>query len=482
MGLPNRTKIVATLGPASMEEQTITEMARSGVDVFRLNCAHNDHKSLARAIRRVRKVARDERLGLGILADLQGPKIRVGPFADSQPIWLRSGDKLIISTEPGVVGSPPVEGEIARVGCGYRGLARDVKPRERILLDDGNIELRVVRVNGTEVLTKVVYGGLLKPYKGINLPFSKVSTKSLSKKDLGDLRCVLEHKVDFVAQSFVRSREDVELLRRHIEAAGADVSVIAKIERPEAVAEFDAILRVADGIMVARGDMGVEMGPEVVPAVQKKIIAQCLEVRKPVITATQMLESMVINPRPTRAEASDVANAIYDGTSAVMLSAETASGKHPVRSVRTMDKIIRRSEADIFSRWEYVRRRQARAPRSVTLATVRAAAYAALESDAAVIAVFTESGRTAQLLAGERIPTRIYAFTPFQHTVQRLSLTWGILARKVSRARTSHEMTLEGERILREQGLASTGDRVVVVSGTVRQTGLTNTVNIRVLE
>jgi pyruvate kinase len=326
-----------------------------------------------------------------------------------------------------------------------------------------------------------MYGGLLTSHKGINLPGSKVSLESLSKKDLGDLRCVLKEKVDFVALSFVRSKQELQLLRRHIDAAGSDVSVIAKIERPEAVDELSGILEAADAIMVARGDLGVELGPEAVPAAQKRIIARCLEERKPVITATQMLESMVTNPRPTRAEASDVANAIYDGTSAVMLSAETAMGKHPVRVVRTMDQIVRRSEADIFDTWEYVRRRRRQGGRSVTLATVRAAAYAALEADVAAIAVFTESGRTAQLLAAERIPTRIFAFTPFQRTVQRLSLTWGISAHKVSRARTSHEMTLEGERILLDQGCAKRGERVVVVSGTVRQTGLTNTVNIRIL-
>ena len=481
MRVPNRTKIVATLGPASDDEQTITQLALAGVDVFRLNCAHADHRSLVRTIRRVRRVARNERIGLGILADLQGPKIRVGPFADSQPIWLRSGERVIISTEPGLVAVPADAGRLTRIGCDYPGLVKDVKAKEKILLDDGNIELKVVEVNGTEILTRVVYGGLLTSHKGINLPGSKVSLESLSKKDLGDLRCVLKEKVDFVALSFVRSKQELQLLRRHIDAAGSDVSVIAKIERPEAVEELSGILEAADAIMVARGDLGVELGPEAVPAVQKKIIARCLEERKPVITATQMLESMVTNPRPTRAEASDVANAIYDGTSAVMLSAETAMGKHPVRVVRTMDKIVRRSEADIFDSWEYVRRRRQQGGRSVTLATVRAAAYAALEADVAAVAVFTESGRTAQLLAGERIPTRIFAFTPFQRTVQRLSLTWGITARKVARARTSHEMTLEGERILLEEGCARRGERVVVVSGTIRQTGLTNTVNIRIL-
>src|SRR5690606_6400829 len=274
----------------------------------------------------------------------------------------------------------------------------------------------------------------LKQYKGINLPGSTVSMASLTDKDLDDLEVALECQVDFVAISFVRFPEDITLLKERIVAAGSDAMVIAKIERPEAVQNLVGILAVTDAVMIARGDMGVELGPEVVPGVQKRIIRLAVEARKPVITATQMLESMITNPRPTRAEASDVANAIYDGTSAVMMSAETASGQFPVRAAKIMARIVRRTESDLFDTFEITRRRRRGAKAlSVTLATVRAAAYASLLVDSRLIAVFTESGRTAQLLAGERSGTHVFAFTPSQRTVQRLALTWGVTAVQLRR-------------------------------------------------
>jgi pyruvate kinase len=288
---------------------------------------------------------------------------------------------------------------------------------------------------------------------------------------------------DFIAQSFVATSEDVTGLRKHMHALGSEALVIAKIERPAAVKNLASIIAAADGVMIARGDMGVELGPEAVPAIQKRIIHMANEAKKPVITATQMLESMVSNPRPTRAEASDVANAIYDGTSAIMLSAETASGMYPLKAVKIAERIARQTEADILSHWEYLRRRRRSAKvASVTVATVKAAAYAALEADARLIAVFTETGNTAQLVSAERTPTRVVAFTPFQNVVQRLALTWGVTAIRVAHARTSHEMTLDGERALLERGLARRGDRTVVVFGAVRARGMTNTMTIRVLE
>ncbi len=481
MRVPNRTKIVATLGPASRKERIVEQLLRAGVDVLRLNCAHTDREALARDIATIRRASRRVRAMVGVLVDLQGPKIRVGPLVNAEPIWLRRGDRLAISTSTGVVGRIG-DGSHTRIGASYPGLARDVRPGDRILLDDGNIALRVRGVDGREIDTRVVHGGLLKQYKGINVPGAQVTAQSLSRKDFADLRCALECGADFIAQSFVRTADDVRRLRQHIRAAGSAALTIAKIERPEAVRNLHDIIREADGLMIARGDMGVELGPDAVPALQKRIIRLALEARKPVITATQMLESMVTNPRPTRAEASDVANAIYDGTSAVMLSAETASGKYPVRAVRTMDRIARRTEADMFRHFEYLRRRRRTAKMaSVTEATVKAAAYAALEVEARAIAVFTESGTTAQLLAAEMTPTRIVAFTPFQTTVQRLAITWGVTAFRCSRTRTSHEMTLEGERILLAQRVARQGERVVVVFGTSRTKGLTNVMNIRIL-
>jgi len=478
----NRTKIVATLGPASNTPSMIAQLVRAGVDVFRLNCAHADHVTLERTIKTIRQVAEKEGTAVGILADLQGPKIRVGKLKGAEPIYLKRGAEVVIDVTPGVVGEAASNGEPIRIGTIYRNLAKDVKPKERILLDDGNLELRVVKVDGDLIHTRVVYGGMLHQFKGINLPGSKVSTSCLSSKDLADLAVVLANEVDFVALSFVRAPEDVVELRKHIAKKKSDVLIIAKIERPEAVGCLPEILAVADGLMVARGDMGVEMGPAAVPPVQKRIIAMCNEARKPVITATQMLESMVLNPRPTRAEASDVANAIYDGTSAVMLSAETASGRHPVRSVRTMENIIRTAEKWCYTGMdERLRRRSRGGNANVAQATVRAAAYAAYEAKVKLIAVYTETGTTANLLAGERPPTHIMAFTPSQRTLQRLALTWGITARKIPPKRTSFELTVAGDKIMSQEGWVKKGDRLVQIAGTVRETGLTNTMTIREL-
>ncbi len=478
MAWHNRTKIVATLGPASNTDAMIAQLVQAGVDVFRINCAHADHAAITATVRRVRAIAKKQHRAVGILADLQGPKIRVGRLRNAEPIYLKRGAEVVIDVTPGVVGEMFADGRV-RIGTGYRGLAQDVKAGERILLDDGNLEVRVLRVEGTCIHVRVVYGGMLHQLKGINLPGSRVSASCLSKKDLDDLRCVMRLQVDFVALSFVRTAQDVKDLRRHIDRARSDVQIIAKIERPEAVRNIASILAAADGLMVARGDMGVEMGPEVVPPVQKRLIELANRARKPVITATQMLESMVLNPRPTRAEASDVANAIYDGTTAVMLSAETASGKHPVRSVRIMEKIIRTAERDVYADMNEHRRRGSSGPATVTSATVRAAAYAAYEAKARLIAVYTETGNTARMLAGERPPTHVLAFTPSQRAMQKLALHWGIVARKIPPGRTSHELTLAGDRVLRRERLVQPGDRIVQIAGTVRQTGLTNTMSIR---
>ncbi|MCC7066265.1 MAG: pyruvate kinase [Planctomycetes bacterium] len=478
MAWHNRTKIVATLGPASNSDAMVTKLVLAGVDVFRINCAHMDHAGIASTVERVRRLAKKHNRAIGILADLQGPKIRVGKLKNAEPIYLKRGNEVVIDVTPGVVGEAQPDGTVV-IGSGYRGLATDVRPGERILLDDGNLELRTLSVKGSRIRTRVVYGGMLHQFKGINLPGSKVSADCLSAKDLSDLASVIANEVDFVALSFVRHADDVLALRKHIDKTGSDVQIIAKIERPEAVKDIVSILAVADGLMVARGDMGVEMGAEAVPPVQKRIIELANQARKPVITATQMLESMVLNPRPTRAEASDVANAIYDGTSAVMLSAETASGKHPVRSVRIMEKIIRTAERDVYAAISERRRRMGAAASSVTLATVRAAAYAAYEANARLIAVYTETGTTARMLAGERPPTHILAFTPSVRAMQKLALIWGIIAKKIPPGRTSHELTLNGDRIMRQEGRIKTGDRIVQIAGTIRQSGLTNTMSIR---
>ena len=475
----NRTKIVATLGPASSSEETIEELIRVGVDVFRINCAHASHEAIRKTVRRVRRISKRLNAAIGILADLQGPKMRVGKLKDAEPIYLKRGASIVIDVTPGVVGHVRDDG-VVYIGTGYERLADDVSPGERILLDDGNLELKVQRIEGPQIHARVVYGGMLIQSKGINLPGTKVSASCLSKKDLADLACALENDVDFVALSFVREASDVEELRKHVRRRKGDVQIIAKIERPEAVKNLTSVLDAADCVMVARGDMGVEMGPEAVPPVQKRIIELANRARKPVITATQMLESMITNPRPTRAEASDVANAIYDGTSAVMLSGETASGKYPVRAVKTMEKIIRSAEREAYVGMSD-RRRRVKVPISPSEATVRAAAFAAYNSGARLIACYTETGSTALQLAGERPPTNVIGFTPSQRTVQKLALVWGVIPRKIRPGRTSRELTLDGDRIMRADGLVKKGDRVVQIAGTVRQAGLTNTMTIRII-
>ena len=488
MTLPNRTKIVATLGPATDNEDVLAQLIKAGTNVFRVNCSHSDHDGIIQKIRQVRRVASACDAQIGVLADLQGPKMRIGRLKNEEPIWLKPDAPLIIASDKRVIGEDAKPGEVIRVGTGYELLSNDVKPGERILIDDGNIEVVVDKIVGKDVHTTVVYGGLLKQYKGINLPGTAVSAEVLSEKDLGDLKVALEHKVDFVALSFVRRAADLRLLRKYIDDANSGAKMISKIERPEAIENLEEIIEESYAVMVARGDMGVELGPEAVPSLQKRIIKLSLAASRPVITATQMLESMITNPRPTRAEASDVANAIYDGTSAVMLSAETASGKYPVRTVEIMSSIIRRTEAEIFNRWRYAPitpyrgTDSAGAERSsVALATARAGAYAALEAGAKVIAVFTDSGATARHLSGERISTPVWAFTPHDETVQRVALSWGVNARKITKGSTSHEETLEGERILLQEGIAQKGDRVVVVFGTTRDPGMTNVMHIRTL-
>ena len=489
MLLPNRTKIVATLGPASDSDEVLAQLIRAGTNVFRINCSHSDHAGIVERIRLVRRVASACNAQIGVLADLQGPKIRIGRLKNEEPIWLKPDAPLIIVSDKTVVGEDAKPGEVIRVGTSYELLCKDVKPGERILIDDGNLEVVVDKITGRDVHTTVVYGGLLKQYKGINLPGTDVSADILTEKDLGDLKVALEHQVDFVALSFVRRAGDLRLLGKYIREANSNARMISKIERPEAIENLEEIIDESYGVMVARGDMGVELGAEAVPSLQKRMIKLSLAASKPVITATQMLESMITNPRPTRAEASDVANAIYDGTSAVMLSAETASGKYPVRTVEIMSSIIRRTEEDVFSQSRYAPGGEhgdssgpVTTPRTdIALATARAGAYAALEAGAKVIAVFTDSGQTARHLSGERMSTRVWAFTPHDETVQRLALSWGINARKITKGSSSQEETLEGERILLREGIVQPGDRIVVVFGTTRESGMTNVMHIRTL-
>ncbi len=403
-----RTKIVATLGPASESEARIRQMIEAGVNVTRLNFSHGTHEEHAARIAMIRSVSAELGKSVAILQDLQGPKIRTGQLLNDQPAMLQAGAPFVISTDP-------VEGDARRVSTTYRALPGDVQPGDRILLSDGLIELSVTAVRGNDVVTQVVHGGALRENQGINLPGSAVSAAAITDKDRADLEFGLEQGVDYVAMSFVRRADDVRQLKDLITAAGKNTPVVAKIEKPQALNEIEAILDATDVIMVARGDLGVEMAPEQVPIVQKDLIAAAARNHVTVITATQMLESMINNPRPTRAEASDVANAIFDGTDAVMLSGETAAGQYPVEAVTMMARIATATEgspryAEQLEAAHRTRQRSQDATSSHAIA--RAARTIVATVDVAAVVAFTLSGYTARLVSQDRPPVPTFALTP----------------------------------------------------------------------
>src|SRR6266567_2052 len=457
-----RTKIVCTIGPASNSQEKLEQLMRAGMNVARLNFSHGTHDEHALVIERVRVIAARLGCSIAILQDLQGPKIRTGTLQCCQPVRLLDGAALTVTTRP-IVGDAQV------VSTTYKQLPEDIKAGDRILLDDGLIELCALGANATDVHCQVVHGGLLKEHKGINLPGVAVSAPALTEKDRDDLRFGLLHDVDYVALSFVRRPEDVLeakeyirsfLLERGEKQAQAAPPLIAKLEKPEAIARLDEILDVVDGVMVARGDLGVEMPLEKVPLIQKRIISRCNDLGLPVITATQMLESMITNPRPTRAEASDVANAILDGTDAVMLSAETAAGAYPVEAVQMMVRIAQETEAGNGT---------ARQPQCKRLTQAHAVSHAAraLTEEASVqaIVVFTRSGISAHLISKDRPRTPILAYTPSERVYRRLALWWGVWPHHIAMQGTTEELIALVERRLQEDNLIQRGEHVVIMGG-----------------
>jgi len=449
------SKIVCTIGPASRSPRIIDRLLRAGMDVARLNFSHGSHANHAESIVMLRAAAAQIHKPIAILADLQGPKIRTGPLAGGAPVILRTGQKFIITTAR-------VLGDSTRVSTVFKPLPREVHRGDRILLSDGLIELRVEQVRGREVICEVVNGGALGEHKGINLPGVKLRVPALTPKDREDLLFALKHGANYIAVSFVRRAEDVALAKTLVRRAGKDTPVIAKLEKPEAIENLDAILRVADGVMVARGDLGVEMRPERVPVVQKTIIRRAREFRRPVITATQMLESMTENPRPTRAEASDVANAIFDGSDAVMLSAETASGKYPVEAVSMMARIIEEAESSIT---EFPRPApQERLKVAETVAEL--VCHASRELHMKLIAVFTHSGFTARLISRYRPLVPIIAFSPEEETRRRMALIWGVHPQTISDVRKVDGLAVVAEKRLVEERLVRKGDVIGIVAGT----------------
>ncbi|MEW6509706.1 MAG: pyruvate kinase [Bacteroidota bacterium] len=456
---PSRTRIVCTLGPASSSVETLTALIGAGMDVVRLNFSHGTHEEHREALRNVREAVRVTGHEVAVLQDLQGPKIRIGEL-EVPSIELRQGEEFTITTDP-------VVGGRGRVSTTYAGLPHDVHPGADILLDDGRLRLRVLRVWGNDVECEVIVGGTLSSHKGINLPGVAVSAPSFTDKDLDDLAFGLASEVDYLALSFVRTAEDIRLLRAAAAQAPqhARMPVIAKIEKPQAVANIDEIIAEADGIMIARGDLGVELPPEDVPVLQKMIIRRCNNAGKPVIIATQMLESMIASPMPTRAEASDVANAVVDGGDAVMLSGETSVGKYPIDAVRIMERIIRKVESE-----RLVRPRIPAEPRSSVTdrhdALGRSACVLAEQMRAAAIVTVTNSGQTARVLARYRPDPQIIAITDSPRTLRMLNIVWGVRGLLVEGLDedSDHALARVQERLV-ASGLVKRGEYIVLLAG-----------------
>jgi pyruvate kinase len=470
---PRRAKIVATLGPSSNTEPEIRNLVRAGMDVARLNFSHGSHEGKLALIKILRQIGREEGKPICILGDLQGPKIRTSELKDHQPVLLKAGERLVITPRE-------VPGTAKLVGTTFKTLAENVDQGSRILLSDGLIELRVEKVAGKDVVCEIVNGGLLGEHKGINLPGIPVRVPSLTEKDAEDLDFALRNGVDAIAVSFVRTAEDIAMVRNRISALGCETWIIAKLEKPQAIEHLDAILNVADGVMVARGDLGVEVPPEQVPAIQKHVIRRASEFRKPVITATQMLESMIENPRPTRAEVSDVANAVYDGTDAVMLSGESAIGKYPVETVSMMARIVADAEFHIREQ-SLSEARERRRHLSIAETICEATAHAADDLDLRAIALFTESGSTARLLSKYHTTKPIYALSPIEATINRLNLLWGTTPILCPKVYTTEALVELAETMLVQGEYVSNREVIAIVAGTRTKSGSTNFLRLHVL-
>lgn len=449
------TKIVATLGPATDSPEMIRKLLDAGVDIFRLNASHGQKEDHIRRIQIVREMAKEKGVHAGLLLDLQGPKIRLGEF-ENGGCTLVAGNTFTLTTEQ-VIGNDKL------ASTSYSEFARDVKPGNSVLIADGSVKLRVLSSDGVAARCEVVVGGPISNRKGINLPGVAVSTPSLTRKDKADLQWGIDEKVDFIALSFVRQPSDVLRLKLYLDERESKIQVIAKIEKPEAVENLNAILAESDGVMVARGDLGVEVAIEKVPAIQKTIIQRARNMGKFVITATQMLESMIENATPTRAEVSDIANAIYDGTDAVMLSAETSTGKHAVEAASVMDRIAAETEINLRYRG-YQELPPMDSPSHAEIiadSAYRAGRYLGV----AAIAVFTASGGTARLISRFRPPVPIYAFTPYEESARQLSIIYGVCPIVVPNAGSTDEMLVQMDQELQRRGHIKPNDQVVFVSG-----------------
>lgn len=449
-----RTKIVCTLGPACDAPGVLRQMICAGMDVARINFSHGDHADHARRIAEVRRIAQEEDKTLAILCDLQGPKLRVGDIA-AGAVELTPDSTVTLTTRP-------VPGDTREINLPHPDLIADVQPDQRLLLDDGAIELRVESKTKTDLVCRVIVGGPLSSRKGVSAPGARLSLSSLTEKDRADALFAIEQQADYLALSFVRRAADVQELRTLLASHGAHIPIVAKIEKAEALEAFDDILAASDAIMVARGDLGVETPAEQVPLHQKRILRACNRAGKPAITATQMLQSMIHNPRPTRAEASDIANAVLDGTDAVMLSGETAAGQYPVEAVKTMEKVATIAEEHLDCD-EWLRRvGEATSPSE---AIARATVEIAVELGASAIITSTMSGHTARMVARYRPCVPILAATPDPSVSRRMALVWGVTPLLVPEYSSTDEMIEYTTRAARKAGVVESGDCVVITAG-----------------
>jgi pyruvate kinase len=466
-----RAKILATLGPASHEPAVLEAFIAAGVNGVRINMSHGSQEEHAESIKRARAAAERMKRPLSVLVDLSGPKIRTGTLKDGKPVMLKANQLFTITTRK-------VEGDNEQVSTNFDGIARDVKPGARILLDDGLIELHVEQVTDTDVITRVMNDGPLSERKGINLPGVSLAIPSLTEKDRKDLQWAVEQDADYIALSFVRRAQDVLEAKELIKAAGGRAPLVAKIEKAEAINNLDEIVAATDGLMVARGDLGVETSVELVPVYQKRIIDLGNQHGKFVITATQMLQSMVVNPRPTRAEASDVANAVWDGSDCLMLSNETAMGAHPISAVATMARIIETAETGRRVARAGIEQWLERQTGRLSRALCEAVMFAANEMNTRTTAVFTQSGLMARRLSALRPDQRIVALTTSPNVRNELSLIWGVEALVHPKCESTEEMMRVGEAALLETGIVERGEVVVLMAGKLSGLGLSRTVKI----
>ncbi len=454
MLVDRRVKIVATIGPATQSPEALEKAMRSGMNVARLNFSHGTHENHQKVIHSLRAISKKLNAPITILQDLQGPKVRVGKFENGS-IELIEGEKVIITIDK-VLGKPGL------IPSDFPELVESVAAGHKILLDDGLLELKVLAVRGTEIDCEVIYGGVLKDRKGMNVPEADLAVDCLTEKDLIDLQFGLEQGVDCIALSFVRREQDIRRLRELIDVKNPNTKICAKIEMLEALDNLEEIIRLSDVVMVARGDLAVEIGQSRLPGVQKTIIRLANEMNKPVITATQMLDSMVENPRPTRAEITDVANAVLDGSDALMLSAESASGKYPFRCIRTMHEIICEVESKIDRFYKLSMDQEFLSPAGAIGAS---ASLSALKLDAKVIVCLTSSGRTANIISGYRPKARIVAVTDNLEALNRLEILWGVQTLLIRPYSNLEQVVEQVEKILVQYGLAKTGDKVVMTYG-----------------